>query len=156
MIPKSWIPDETRLAKVEVQEALKVAQSKMGYNGRMMSGSKSGYQNAHKANVAVFNGNLCTKEFGKIWYGDLDLTLDLDKIKELSTELKVEIFVLREMDARFDNENTPDFSKFVVAVNQEEVTIGKSLKSYSSQEELVEFAKAGKLKGKLVYKKEHR
>jgi hypothetical protein len=156
MIPKSWIPDETRLAKVEVQEALKVAQSKMGYNGRMMSGSKSGYQKAHKANVVVFNGNLCTKEFGKIWYGDMDLTLDLDKIKELSTELKVEIFVLREMDARFDNENTPDFSKFVVAVNQEEVTIGQSLKSYSSQEDMVEISKSGKLKSKLVYKKEHR
>ena len=57
----------------------KIAVSNLGYNGRMISGSKSGYSRTHKKNLAVFNANVCT-ENGKIWYGDLDVTIEYQNV----------------------------------------------------------------------------
>jgi len=74
------------------------------HNGRMVGGSKSGYFNQHPDNVVVFNANIIIKKAGKVWYGDLDITLDFDKLKEIADELKEDLYVLREMDARFDND----------------------------------------------------
>jgi len=73
--------------------------------GRMVGGSKSGYFNKHPNNVVVFNANIVSKGGGKIWYGDLDVTLDFDKLKEIADELKEDLYILREHDARFDKEN---------------------------------------------------
>jgi len=71
------------------------------YSGRMISGSKS----APEGHVVVFNGNIITEKAGKIWYGDLDVTLDFDQLKEIADEIKQDLYILREHDARFDNEN---------------------------------------------------
>lgn len=150
---KSWIPDPERLAKPEVQKALKEAQSQMGYSGRMMSGSKSGYTYQYPANVPVFNGNLCTKEYGKIWYGDLDLTLDEVKIQKIAKALSVEIYVLRERAARFENENNPQFDEYLVKVSpQGETTFNEE--SYDCK--IMTRATKGKLSKKIVLKPEFR
>jgi hypothetical protein len=78
----------------------------LGYNGRMISGSKSGYKKLFPVNAAVFNANLCTTE-GKFWYGDIDLTVDKDKLVILAKEFDKDIYVLYETDARFENEDKP-------------------------------------------------
>ena len=75
------------------------------YPGRMISGSKSEYYNQHPDNNIVFNGNIITKKEGKIWYGDLDITLEFDQLKEIADEIKQDLYILRESDARFDTEN---------------------------------------------------
>lgn len=80
----------------------------------MISGSKSAYSENHKQNVPIFNANLCTKSSGKIWYGDLDLTLDKDKLAILAIELNEDVYVLRELDARFEKEESPKFEEAVV------------------------------------------
>jgi hypothetical protein len=64
------------------------------------------YFSAHPDNLVVFNGNVCTDD-GKIWYGDLDITKDEDKLTELASKLGCRIYVLREHDGRFDNEDAP-------------------------------------------------
>ena len=47
-----------------------------GFNmGRLIAVSKSGYKSQYPNNEVVFNANIVTSE-GKVWYGDLDLTLD--------------------------------------------------------------------------------
>jgi hypothetical protein len=81
--------------------------------GRMISGNKSHYTEIHPDNFAVFNANLCTKLKGKIWYGDLDLTRDAGKLAVLASQLDEDIYVLREMDARFDTEEHPRFENAV-------------------------------------------
>lgn len=86
----------------------------IGWSGRMISGSKSAYSENHKQNVPIFNANLCTKLRGKIWYGDIDLTLDKDKLATLAIELNEDIYVLRELDARFENEAAPKFEEAAV------------------------------------------
>jgi hypothetical protein len=78
----------------------------LGHPGRMISGSKSGYRNRFPDNRPVFNANVCV-ESGKIWYGDLDLTLDGEKLQQLADELDEKVYVLYEMDARFENEESP-------------------------------------------------
>lgn len=74
--------------------------------GRMISGSKSGYIDANPDSVVVFNANILSK-YGKVWYGDLDLTKDADKLKEVAEEYGDKIYVLRESDCRFGKENEP-------------------------------------------------
>jgi len=82
----------------------------LGYPGRMISGSKSGYRDRHPDNFAIFNSNICT-ESGKVWFGDIDLTLQKEALCELAKAHNETIYVLYEMDARFENEETPLLGK---------------------------------------------
>jgi hypothetical protein len=75
--------------------------------GRMISGSKSGYWERHKENLIVFNANIVTEKSGKVWFGDLDVTLDFDKLKDAANELGEDLYILRESDARFGSEKDP-------------------------------------------------
>lgn len=73
--------------------------------GRMISGSKSAYLDRYPEHLVIFNANIFTKKSGKIWFGDLDVTLDFDNLKEIADELNEDLYILREMDGRFENEN---------------------------------------------------
>ena len=73
--------------------------------GRMISGSKSGYWENHKENLIVFNANIIIESRGKIWHGDLDVTLDYEKLEKVAEALEEPLYILREMDARFDKED---------------------------------------------------
>jgi hypothetical protein len=75
--------------------------------GRMISGSKSLYRQRYPDNEVYFNANIVIESAGKIWYGDIDLTLDTPKLKEVANILGEPLYVLYEMDARFENENKP-------------------------------------------------
>jgi hypothetical protein len=81
-------------------------------SGRMMSGSKRGPE----GHVCVWNANLCTKDGGKFWFGDLDLTDDAADLKALAAEKGCDVYVLREMDARFHNEAKPLLENAVAVV----------------------------------------
>ncbi len=72
---------------------------------RMISLSKSEYRDSNPHSVCIFNANVITAKDGKIWYGDLDLTKDANALKAVSKELGVILYVLRESDARFENED---------------------------------------------------
>lgn len=80
-------------------------------NGRMISGTKSGYKGR-----AIFNANVCTKSKGKIWYGDLDLDGDAADLQSLADREREAVYVLRESDARFQNEAAPLFDKAVTII----------------------------------------
>jgi hypothetical protein len=70
---------------------------------RLISGSKSGYRERFPDHEVYFNANIFT-ENGKIWHGDLDLNLDSEKLQNLANELKTDLYILSEMDGRFENE----------------------------------------------------
>jgi hypothetical protein len=77
-----------------------------GFNmGRMISGSKSGYRMAFPNNVCHFNANIITANDGKVWYGDLDLTMDADELKLVAYEADTILYVLREADCRWGQAN---------------------------------------------------
>jgi len=97
------------------EKAQQLAELFLGIRSSML-GSKSRYSDRHKENFVVFNSNLITKEYGKVWYGDLDLTKSEAVLIQLSKALGVELYVLYEMDGRFDNEEAPKIEKAVFKV----------------------------------------
>jgi hypothetical protein len=89
--------------------------------GRLVSQSKSHYLDSNPDNIVVFNANVCITKSGlfrrrktdKIWYGDLDVTKDMRKIEALAEAIGERVYVLREMDARFENEDSPKLENAV-------------------------------------------
>lgn len=95
-----------------------IAEEKLGMRGRMISFSKSGYVQKNQDNLVVFNSNVCIDE-GKIWYGDLDVTLSYDSLSDLAKETGKTVYVLTEMDGRFENEENPRINSAVVKFHPE-------------------------------------
>lgn len=77
-------------------------------SGRMITGSKSSYRSRKPDNEVYFNANIFILGEGKIWWGDLDITQDRDILQKISTNLGKSIYVLTEMDGRFENEELND------------------------------------------------
>ncbi|MEK0381896.1 MAG: hypothetical protein QQN48_02510, partial [Nitrosopumilus sp.] len=73
--------------------------------GRMIGGSKSSYMKLHSKDTIVFNANIIIESKGKIWHGDLNVTEDYEKLEKISNGLDEHLYILREMDARFGDEN---------------------------------------------------
>lgn len=76
--------------------------------GRMISHSKSGYRDKFPDNEVYFNSNIFVLGEGKIWYGDIDLTKEKDKLENIAKQIGKDLYILREMDGRFENENLGD------------------------------------------------
>ncbi len=91
-----------------------IAETYLGYPGRMLSGSKT----APQGEKIVWNANVCTIGNGKIWFGDLNVTTSIDELTNLAFHLNTPVYVLFEMDARFENERNPLFDRAVIVVDQ--------------------------------------
>lgn len=90
--------DNTKLIKLFWEKGLPM--------GRVVSTSKTKYRNNNPGNEVYFNANVFGGE-GKLWFGDIDLTIDSDALQSIADESRVELYVLREHDGRFDNEDRP-------------------------------------------------
>ena len=88
----------------------KIAEEHLGFSGKMISFSKSGYVRKNPDNLVVFNSNVCTEK-GKIWWGDLDVTKSKDALSELAKGTGETIYVLFEMDGRFEHEQAPKINR---------------------------------------------
>ena len=75
--------------------------------GRMIGGSKTGYMQMHPKNKVVFNANIIIESKGKIWHGDLDVTLDEENLKKVAQALEEDLYILGEHDARWGHEDDP-------------------------------------------------
>jgi hypothetical protein len=73
--------------------------------GRMLSYSKSTYRKTYPDSEVYFNANIFTKNSGKIWWGDIDLTTEGETLQAIANQAGEDLFVLCEMDGRFENEN---------------------------------------------------
>jgi hypothetical protein len=106
----------------------------LGIQGRMISGSKSGYRRYYPDNLVVFNSYMVvvTKTgASKVWFGDVDITLDREKLKQVAKELDATVFIIYEMDGRFENENSPVLSRYVYSVDRDGMeTLGDSTSVY--------------------------
>jgi len=68
------------------------------YCGRMVSGSKC----APEGQRCVWNANVIIKSQGKVWFGDLNITKEGKILKEVAEVIGEPLYVLREMDCRFE------------------------------------------------------
>ena len=99
-------------------EITQIIERVLGYSGRMISGSKSGYRKVYPENVPVFNANLVIEDAGmyvKIWHGDVDLTIDAEKLLKVSEKAGKKLYVLYEMDARFEREEDPAIERHIAS-----------------------------------------
>ena len=92
---------------VPVQEVQQFFEAHNFFDGRMIGGSKSHYHKEHPDDLIVFNANIIMSEFGKVWYGDLNLTEDYLVLREIAECLDTTLHVLWESDGRFGDENKP-------------------------------------------------
>ena len=77
------------------------------YVARMIGGSKTGYCTEYPDDLIVFNANVLIPDYGKVWYGDLNLTQDYILLKSIAESLDTTLYILWEMDARFGEEMKP-------------------------------------------------
>ena len=79
-----------------------------GFNiARMIGGSKSFYRKEYLDDLIVFNANVLMPNYGKVWYGDLNLTQDYIILKSIADTLDTKLYVLWESDGRFGEETKP-------------------------------------------------
>jgi hypothetical protein len=76
--------------------------------GRLLSYSKSSYREKNPGNEVYFNANIFVLGEGKVWYGDIDVTKDREKLERIAKTSGNDLFILREMDGRFENEDLKD------------------------------------------------
>ncbi len=104
--------DETEIINTDLLDSI------LGMSGRMIAGSKSGYRKAYPSNVAVFNANIVVKdndEYVKVWHGDLDLTKDHQRLLKLSEKSGKKLYILFEMDARFETALKPRIENYLAS-----------------------------------------
>lgn len=99
---------------------MKTIEDIFGRSGRMISYSKGQYGFDNPTHAVVYNSNICTEE-GKIWYGDIDVTLEGEKLKEASKELGQTLYVLYEMDGRFENETKPKIDQAAFTITPDAI-----------------------------------
>lgn len=101
------------------REKYRLALSDFFREGRMLGASKR----APEGHRCVSNANIFTRESGKIWFGDLDLTAEAAELVALASRLGEELYVLREHDGRFQRENNPNWSAAVARVTYDGVVL---------------------------------
>ena len=74
---------------------------------RMIGGAKWEYSDEHRGDLIVFNANVLMPGYGKVWYGDLNLTEDYETLVKIGKTLDSLLYVLWESDARFGEEMKP-------------------------------------------------
>lgn len=83
-------------------------ESKGLIEGRLLSSSKSRYREKYPNNRVFFNANIFVLGEGKIWWGDIDINRDKDVLEEISILSEKKLYIISEMDGRFENENLSD------------------------------------------------
>ena len=77
------------------------------YDARMIGGSKWEYTDKYPDDLIVFNANVLMPNYGKVLYGDLNLTQDFIILKSIADTLDTKLYVLWESDGRFGEEKKP-------------------------------------------------
>lgn len=92
----------------------------IGGKGRMISMSKSQYRYQHPRNLTIFNARISLETLEIIWWGDLDITLDIKRLKQLSYLINKPIYIFNEHDSwnKIDNLN-----HYIIQINPDETYI---------------------------------
>lgn len=72
------------------------------FRGYMLSGSKSIYRDKFPDHTIYFNACIFNEELEQIWWGDIDYTLDKNKLHEVANEFNITFYITRESPYRFD------------------------------------------------------
>ena len=129
-----------RKKELTLEVTQRITQIWLGHSGKMVSFSKTIYSRDNKKSWVIFNGNVCIKHNGKpikIWYGDIDITKSYKELRILAREINCTVYVLKEMDGRFEYEENPQIQNAVYTVNPDgKEFIGKPYLEFIDQTSL--------------------
>lgn len=94
---------------VSPEERTALLELVIGPCGRILSATKSEKE-------VVYNGNVLI-ESTKVWFGDFRFT-ERYKLQDLPRLLQCKVYVLREMDCRFETEDEPRLDRAVFAYDR--------------------------------------
>lgn len=101
-------------------ELMRLLDLVFGIPGRLLDMSK------RNPNI-IYNANLIVDK-EKVWYGDLSVQENW-KLRDLASLLNKKVYLLREMDARFETENNPRLENAVLAYDEN----GKEIKMLKNE-----------------------
>jgi hypothetical protein len=70
-------------------------------NGRLISWSKSAYRKAYPDHLVLFNASIGDATGSCLWWGDLDVSLDEEKLVALAAALEKTLYVFAEADTHW-------------------------------------------------------
>ena len=77
--------------------------------------SKTLYNKNNPTHKTCYNANVFGEGLGKIWYGDLDLTLDSEKLQRIADRMERTLYVLSEGQGKWHNESRKDYADVAVS-----------------------------------------
>jgi hypothetical protein len=104
-------------------EVEKVAASVGLTNGRLITFSKSRYRDTYPDHFVLFNATIANGEGRRLWWGDIDATLDEEKLSALARALEERLFVLFEHDAQLVTIEAPWQTAALVAEPAGEIAL---------------------------------
>tara|TARA_Y100000310_G_scaffold340267_1_gene435414 strand:+ start:469 stop:873 length:405 start_codon:yes stop_codon:yes gene_type:complete len=84
--------------------------------GHMLDSQKWKYSVSFPNHLVIFNANVLTKSHGKVWYGDLDISMSHARLKKIAEQVGEPLYILHESAARFGEENKPIDELLAVSV----------------------------------------
>lgn len=89
----------------------------LGPRFKILSFSKGQYSSDYPDHLVIFNSVIVSSRYKKVWHGDLDITKDEEKIKDVSSFLQDTLYVLYESDGKFENSEKPLINKHVIKID---------------------------------------
>lgn len=97
------------IKKTPLSEAI---ERELGLTGKIISGSKSGYRLDHPNSLVYFNACIYDEYLTQVWFGDIDLTLDNEKLKKIASVVEQPFYVTpQNYRADFTKMNYADLEK---------------------------------------------
>lgn len=116
---------EDRIKRKSQRRKLRHIRRKLGPSGRMICWDTDTYVKEHPNDEVVFNANLCMLTIQpkrrKLWYGDLNLTKENDILQEIADFCREPIYILSELDGRYEYEKDPQIDRAIKMYNPEKL-----------------------------------
>ena len=90
---------------------------------RLVSLSKSGFIRRHPQHAVVFNATIANAAGERLWWGDVDLTVDEEALHRLAQRAGFDFFVHHEGDSRRGFVTTIDPTKAVAVFHPDDTVI---------------------------------
>ena len=66
------------------------------FDGRIVCMSKTRYEKQNNGDIIMYNAGIVHAKYGVIWEGDLNMTQDMDILKNITKEVKEELYIVEE------------------------------------------------------------
>ena len=114
------IKTSMKIEKEDEIELKSVAYKHFGLSGKSITMDPKSYRATYPEKTFVFKGNIVTKNGTLLWFGDLNITDEEEKLMNLSNEIGTTIYVLEP--------NNNNMSEYIFMTNGKKINYNDSKK----------------------------